>query len=53
MEAFCGAHNIISFSTALTYEHAGYRDQPTVLQATQVPKAVFNFLNIQDTNLKV
>jgi hypothetical protein len=53
MEVYCGTYNIISLRTTLTYRHhEGCRDQPNVLEATQVPAAVFHFLNIRDTNFK-
>ena len=47
MEVNCGTHNVISFTTTLTYGHAGFRDQSNVLDATQLPTAAFNFLDIK------
>ena len=53
MEVYSGTHNVISFTTALTYRHAGFRDQATILDATQLPTAAFNFLGIKNTDFKV
>ena len=53
MEVYCGTNNVISFTTALTYGHAGFRDQANVLDATQLPTAAFNFLDTKNTNFKI
>ena len=53
MEVYCGAHNVISFTTTLTYGHAGFRDQANVLDATLLPTAAFNFLGMKNTNFKI
>jgi hypothetical protein len=39
-----GPHNVITFTIALTYRHAGFRDLPNVLDATQLPTAAIHFL---------
>ena len=53
MEVYCGTHNVISFTTTLTYGHAAFRDQASVLDATQRPAAAFNFLRIKNANFKI
>jgi hypothetical protein len=53
MEVYCGTHNVISFRTTLTYGHAGFRDEAIVVDATQLPTAAFNFLDIKNTNFGI